>query len=291
MTLSEKYLKIKQLITNEISEQISDANDRRASYLSRALLPNQSSEQELYCRLPKFRLVGHTNHEPIVKCRLEHEWGYLKNNRWYFNYSVITNYKNMHCKYRAVYRIDDQNNNYTRFYELYHEQKILDEVIEVVCVAIKGLLNTKVKYSNLYVQIVSKLKETNKTSTRRSQQKTGDECKPLNIILLSYDSLSRVSWFKRLPKTTEYLLNKLNFKLMYGQSIMGDGTPACMIPLLSGTIEQEMPSTLKSDPNASFVDQVYPFIWNDLHAKGYMSFHMEDWPQVSAFTYRLKGMV
>lgn len=53
-----------------------------------------------------------------------------------------------------------------------------------------------------------------------------------------------------------------------------------------------MPSTLKSDPNGSFVDQVYPFIWKELHSPShnYVSFHMEDWPQVSAFTYRLKGM-
>lgn len=61
---------------------------------------------------------------------------------------------------------------------------------------------------------------------------------------------------------------------MCSHSIIGDGTTACMIPLLSGVIESEMPSTLKSDPNSSFVDQVYPFIWNDLHNKDYMSFHM-----------------
>ena len=77
---------------------------------------------------------------------------------------------------------------------------------------------------------------------------------------------------------------------MHGQSILGDGTPACMIPLLTGKLEHELPSTLKTDPNGQFVDQAYPFIWNDLHKQGYMSYHIEDWPQVSAFTYRLRGM-
>lgn len=82
----------------------------------------------------------------------------------------------------------------------------------------------------------------------------------------------------------------MGFKVMYGQSILGDGTPACMIPLLTGKLEHELPSTLKTDPNGQFVDQAYPFIWNDLHKQGYMSYHIEDWPQVSAFTYRLRGM-
>jgi hypothetical protein len=59
---------------------------------------------------------------------------------------------------------------------------------------------------------------------------------------------------------------------------------------LTGKTEAEQPSTSKADPDGQYVDQVYPFIWNDLHLRGYMSFHMEDWPQVSAFTYRLKGM-
>ena len=36
-------------------------------------------------------------------------------------------------------------------------------------------------------------------------------------------------------------------------------------------------------------DHAYPFIWKELHANSYVSFHMEDWPQVSAFTYRLRG--
>ena len=57
----------------------------------------------------------------------------------------------------------------------------------------------------------------------------------------------------------------MNFKLLYGHSILGDGTPACMIPLLTGRLENELPSTLKSDPNGTFVDQAYPFIFNELN--------------------------
>lgn len=113
--------------------------------------------------------------------------------------------------------------------ELANNQQILDEVIEVNCIGLNGYYNTKFKYNNIHVQIVKKQINTHSNYSNSSQN-----CSPLNILLLSYDSLSRVSWFKRLPKSTEYVLNKMGFKLMYGQSIMGDGTPACMIPLLTG---------------------------------------------------------
>ena len=140
-------------------------------------------------------------------------------------------------------------------------------------------MGKKMTFNHLYVQIVPKMNPNLKFE--ELQKIKNSKCKPLNIILLSYDSLSRVSWFKRLPKTTNFILNKMNFNVLYGQSILGDGTPACMIPLLTGKTESELPSALKTDPNGKFVDQVYPFIWNELHPRGYMSYHMEDWPQVT----------
>ena len=46
---------------------------------------------------------------------------------------------------------------------------------------------------------------------------------------------------------------------------------------------------LKNNPKAKYVDEVYPFIWKELHQHGYMSMHLEDWPHVGAFNYRMKG--
>ena len=33
--------------------------------------------------------------------------------------------------------------------------------------------------------------------------------------------------------------------------------------------EEELPSVIKQDPNGKYVDEVYPFIWKDLHQKGF----------------------
>ena len=187
------------------------------------------------------------------------------------------------CKYRAVTRQDDFKMSYTAYQPLGDEQLITDEVVEVECAALSR--SKRVKYSNLLAQIVRRApglladadaaaedaqdgnlaSANDSTDHNHSSSSSSSSCVPLNILLLSYDSLSRVSWFKRLPKTTRYMLDEMNFTVLYGQGILGDGTPACMIPLLTGKLEAELPSALKSDPNGTYVDQVFPFIWRDLH--------------------------
>jgi hypothetical protein len=51
------------------------------------------------------------------------------------------------------------------------------------------------------------------------------KCKPLNIMLISYDSVSRVSWTKRLNKTNKFIFDTMHFELLKGYNIIGDGTP------------------------------------------------------------------
>lgn len=234
--------------------------------------PANSQTQTNKCRLPKLELIGHTNVEKYVHCKMIDEWGYLKKSRWHLNETVLALLASTpECEYRNITRpIDDFNLAYSNYSMLNDGQLIESEVIEVKC---KTETQT---FDNIYVQIVNKSKEIENRNRKEgfsdsteSSSSSSSSCKPLNILLLSYDSMSRVSWFKRLPRTTEFLLDKSNeFNLMDGFSILGDGTPACMIPLLTGATEEELPSTLKSNPNAQFVDQAYPFIWNDLHRKG-----------------------
>jgi hypothetical protein len=70
-----------------------------------------------------------------------------------------------------------------------------------------------------------------------------------------------------------------------------DGTPAALIPLLTSKHEHELPSTLKGDSAAHYVDDVYPFIWHNFSSKmNYATMYGEDWPQAGTFQYRLKGM-
>ncbi len=110
-------------------------------------------------------------------------------------------------------------------------------------------------------------------------------------MLISYDSVSRSSWLKRLPKTNKFIFDKMKFDLLNGYNIVGDGTPAALIPIFTGQTEEELPNVLRSNPKARYVDEAYPFIWKELHDKGYMSMYLDDWPHISAFSYRMKGFL
>ncbi len=98
---------------------------------------------------------------------------------------------------------------------------IKDEVIEVSC---KKNKNSNPEFENVFAQIVNKLKRIKKNNSNPNPN-SNKKCRPLDIILLSYDSVSRTSWLKRLPQTNEFIFEKMKFKLLNGYNIVGDGTP------------------------------------------------------------------
>ncbi|CAF3577765.1 unnamed protein product [Rotaria sp. Silwood1] len=73
-----------------------------------------------------------------------------------------------------------------------------------------------------------------------------------------------------------------------GYNIVGDGTPAALLPILTGYTEIELPESRRGHAGAETVDQ-YPWIWNQLKDNGYVTQWAEDMQSVGTFQYRLKG--
>lgn len=198
---------------------------KNSIYESR-MFPNQSDSQQNVCKLPRLRLTGHVNLEKYVACKMKEEWGYLAKGRWYLNKTVTSRWlhKKINCTYRNLTRLgNDFELSYSDFAKLDDGQIISNDVIEVNC----ELANeNKTSFNNLYVQIVDKYESLKKSLVNNDRNESFEQrksCEPMNILLLSYDSLSRVSWFKRLPQTTEYMLDGMKFDLLYGFNILGDG--------------------------------------------------------------------
>lgn len=112
--------------------------------------------------------------------------------------------------------------------------------------------------------------------------------RPLNVLFYGLDSLSRVHFMRKLPKTYQSLTEKYNASVLQMYNIVGDGSPQALIPILTGQTELELPLTLKNQAGAQFVD-VYPFIWNNFSDHGYVTQYGEDTPNIGTFTYRMKG--
>lgn len=109
-----------------------------------------------------------------------------------------------------------------------------------------------------------------------------------NVFVLGFDSLSRLAFMRKLPKSYEYLTKNLTGLVLKGYNIVGDGTPQAIIPILTGKTELELPDTRKRKFKSDFVN-VYPFIWDEYKKHGYMTAYNEDLPTTGIFTYRLNG--
>lgn len=111
----------------------------------------------------------------------------------------------------------------------------------------------------------------------------------LNVLIYGFDSLSRNSFIRKLPKSYEYLTNQLKGDVLQGYNIVGDGTPQALIPLLTGFNELELPETRKRMANSKYVDEAFPFVWKEYEREGYLTAFNEDIPSVGTFSYRLNG--
>lgn len=59
----------------------------------------------------------------------------------------------------------------------------------------------------------------------------------------------------------------MNTFIVAGYNIVGDGTPAALLPILTGQTERELPEARRGRPGAEPVDR-FPWIWNKF--KGFL---------------------
>lgn len=243
---------------------------------------NQKTIKSSSCNIPPLHLIGHHNHAKRPQCLIKEDWGSTKQGYWHLTENIKKTYENISCSYRTVERIDDFKLKYSPYKILNESSFIPDQTFEVKCSGInKETGNTSV-YECLQTQILRK--------ESFNQPSNSTESNRMNILLFSYDSVSRVSWLLRLKKSSDFMFNVMKFNLMKGFNIIGEGTPACMIPVLTGKTEEELPSALKADRKGKYVDEVYPFIWNELNQNGYATLFNEDAPEIAVFNYRMRGM-
>lgn len=114
------------------------------------------------------------------------------------------------------------------------------------------------------------------------------EVNGVNVLMMGFDSLSRNAFIRKLPKSFDYLTNKLHADVLKGYNIIGDGTPQALIPILTGFTELELPETRKRKFSSTFVNS-YPMIWKKYQKAGYVTSFNEDQPKIGTFSYRLNG--
>jgi hypothetical protein len=107
-------------------------------------------------------------------------------------------------------------------------------------------------YKSLFARLFQKRK--------KNVVKNKNDKIPINVMFVGMDSISREDWFENLPLTSNFLINELKSNILNKFNVVGDGTPAALIPLLTGKHEAELPNTLKNTKNSYFVDEAYPLV-------------------------------
>uniref|UniRef100_A0A915L8W2 DUF229 domain containing protein n=1 Tax=Romanomermis culicivorax TaxID=13658 RepID=A0A915L8W2_ROMCU len=252
---------------------------------------------------------------PPLKCALrKDEWISIENMSIRLNEeSVQIHGGYINCTYIGYKRGKDDHELRTtrKLGDVPSGSPVLDEVFRLRCKALddETFESTYVLPLPLTTETIQRV-ETAMSDTKK-RMKIINQPPPLNlnVYIIGFDSLSRLTFQRKLKQMFKYLTQDLNGVVMEGYNIVGDGTPQALIPILTGKTEVELPLTRKRFPDAQHVD-VYPWVWNEYkdngknfdsrirtltHGRiallGYVTLYGEDSPSVGTFTYRLKGFL
>ncbi|KAJ3655276.1 hypothetical protein Zmor_014412 [Zophobas morio] len=181
------------------------------------------------------------------------------------------------CCYQPFHRqepSEDDNDNKIQFDEkcipFNITATITDEFIKVVC-----HINRAIVYTDFFSFVPIKTK------------KVKFETKPVNILIIGLDAVSRLNFHRQMPKTSEYLKNISSVELL-GYNKVGDNTFPNLMPVLTGLSETELQKVCWNADNNHRFDNC-PFIWKEYKSKGFVTSFGEDSSWMGIFNYMRKG--
>ncbi|CAF3317555.1 unnamed protein product [Rotaria socialis] len=242
----------------------------------------------LTCRYPKLTIDNPEiwKHLKPVKekkpaCDKVQNWVYVDNGTFRISETALQTYGPITCAYHPILRAKDDFSaaEGTRVSPVADRMPLVSDFFRADCEGKRGST-----YSNVHMGI----RFDPILHTRSIQKPMVKNHLGYNILMFGFDSVSRMTFMRFLPKTYSFLIKELGAVVMKGYNIVGDGTPAALLPILTGQTEQELPESRRGHAGAETVDQ-FPWIWNKLKDNGYVTQWAEDMQGVGTFQYRLKG--
>lgn len=213
-----------------------------------------------------------------VACDVEKNWVTLHGGVFALTDSALGNHTNIKCDlYPIVKESDFKTHELPPLTNVTNGTRITNDFYRVSCTADGGA-----KYHNYHAGI----RYDEQIQNRKDPPKTAGL--DLDVIMIGLDSTSRLAWRRHLPLTRDYFVNVLNGIEMEGYNILGDGTPAAIMPILIGHREEELHEARRGYEGAKPVDD-FPWIWKEFKEAGYATAWGEDDAHLGTFQYRLLG--
>lgn len=282
---------IAQVFRSEL--KFNDAESPQLEKLMRiSQMINDAKQQVLYtgngapaCTFPELDILNPEIMKFIkdvkpLDCKMD-DWVTVEGSKLQISSKAKTRYGEITCAFKEIIREDDFETSFTDSVESNDVYTLKEsDFADVKCESQSG---------RQWHSVLAGIKQNPTMKTEHTWNKVPDKGLKLNVLMFGFDSLSRNTFIRKLPKSYRYLKTNLNSLILEGYNIVGDGTPQALIPILTGKIELELPDTRKRmGSKADFVD-VYPLIWKKYKESGYITGFMEDVHHIGTFTYRLKG--
>ncbi|XP_076464264.1 uncharacterized protein LOC143296298 [Babylonia areolata] len=220
-----------------------------------------------------------------VNCRSAMEdWVYVTNGTFRISRRARRLHGNITCEYAPIVRGSDFSARHAP-----HVKPMLDgsplhsDFFKVACVSDGGK-----KYMNIHSAVAWNPAVWARLVSAPNRQPNNRSALNLSVFMFGFDSLSRMAWMRLLPRTRDYYINVLGGIELSGYNIVGDGTPAALLPILTGKMEEELPEARRGFTGASTVDN-HPWVWRNFSHHGYVTAHAEDMAHVGTFQYRMLG--
>lgn len=209
-------------------------------------------------------------------------------------------YHNVSCCYQSVTRVDppapvppgktahkDIDNKYHmgRCEDLVAEAQLEPDVEFVIvrCSARRAGWRTKKVYTNMHAVVAPK------ASVRAKLRKfpPRDPGDPrLSVLIIGVDSVSRLNYFRTMPRTSD-LLRSAGWYELRGYNKIEDNTFPNLMAILTGMTRPQVEDTC-FQTSMTPMDNC-PILWRNFSRAGYVTAYVEDEPSIGTFNYKKAG--
>ncbi|XP_031636443.1 uncharacterized protein LOC116349218 isoform X2 [Contarinia nasturtii] len=165
----------------------------------------------------------------------------------------------------------------------FNKSFLLPSALEFIFVKCESMGRTVYKNAHAIIRERSNIRKRLNNFKEKSKNN-----RPLSVLMLSIDSVSRLNLIRAMPKTAQHLYDTGWFELQ-GYNKIDDNTFPNLMAILTG-YNQTLAYGECSPRQVGKLEEC-PLIWNEFKDSGYVTSYGEDEVSISSFNFNKKGFV
>lgn len=198
---------------------------------------------------------------------------------------------NISCCYKSFYRPNAINNVFSEHVDdrvQYEDCVEFSSYIEVDHEFVKVTCDYEQRTVYEQYYLFARKKPRNAFGRKKKSSEPKNQTDYYNVIVMGIDAISRLNFYRTMPKTLAYLKKKGAIELL-GYNKVGDNTFPNLTPMLLGIKDTDLKRTCWPHDSASFDN--CPFIWEWFKQAGFYTALGEDTATLGTFNFAKYGFI